>query len=135
MNYQKQYIFDNIMKIDKKLFKINVTKGSGPGGQNKNKVETCVTITHIDSGESETCQKTRSKNKNIEIAYKNLIKKLQQKELIRQHNNKNKKRISSIENSGIIRTYNYAYNEVKDHRTGKKGKLIEILNGNLKLLQ
>ena len=46
----------------------------------------------------------------------------------------NKKRIEAIKNSGVIKTYNYKRNEVKDHRTGKVANLKKILDGNIYLL-
>jgi protein subunit release factor B len=49
----------NLIKMEKKDLKISYTRGSGPGGQHKNKVETCVTVTHLPTGLSERCQDTR----------------------------------------------------------------------------
>ena len=65
------------MNIPDKDFKIKVTKGTGPGGQHKNKTESCVTITHIPTGLKEKCQETRSKIRNIEIAKQRLIQRLE----------------------------------------------------------
>ena len=42
--------------FNKKDYKIEYTKGTGAGGQHKNKVETCVTITHLPTGMKERCQ-------------------------------------------------------------------------------
>jgi protein subunit release factor A len=123
-----------MMKIDKKIFKVDITKGTGAGGQHKNKVETCVTVTHIPSGKKETCQETRSKTKNLETAYTRLFKRLQQDEMKRQHLENNAEKLKMIENAGTIRTYNYQRNEVKDHRSGKTADLKKFLDGNLDLL-
>jgi peptide chain release factor 1 len=122
------------MKINKKIFKIDITKGTGAGGQHKNKVETCVTITHIPSGEKETCQETRYKNKNIEIAYDRLVSRLEEIESAKQHAERNDNRVKAIEENGVIRTYDYKRNLVKDHKTGKTANLKKFLNGELDLL-
>lgn len=115
-------------------FDIRITKGSGPGGQHRNKVETCAIVTHISTGLQEKCEDTRSKNKNIEIAKQRLIKKIEeQKNKIKQEK-KNKKRIEAIHNSKPIRTYNYTRREVYDHRTKIKADLKRVMNGEIDLL-
>ena len=123
------------MKIDKKIYKIDITKGTGAGGQHKNKVETCVTITHIPTGLKETCQETRHKNKNIEIAYDRLQKRLNDIALEEKKRILNEKRNEAIETNGVIRTYNYQRNQVKDHRTGKSASLNKVLDGKIDLLK
>ena len=123
------------MKINKKIFKVDITKGTGAGGQHKNKVETCVTITHIPSGLKETCQETRHKNKNIEIAYERLQKRLKDIALEEKKRILNEKRNEAIETNGVIRTYNYQRNQVKDHRTGKSASLNKVLDGRIDLLK
>jgi len=61
--------------MKKKDFSIRITKSSKPGGQNVNKVETCVIITHVPTGLQEMCQDSRSKNRNLKIAKEDWIKK------------------------------------------------------------
>ena len=61
------------MKINKNIFKVEFTRGTGAGGQHKNKVETCAVVIHIESGEKEKCEDTRYKNKNLEIEWKNTL--------------------------------------------------------------
>ena len=58
---------------------IRITRGTGPGGQHKNKVETCVIITHIPTGLQEKCQDTRSKLKNLELAKERIEEKVKNK--------------------------------------------------------
>lgn len=122
------------MKIDKNIFKVDVTKGTGAGGQHKNKVETCAVITHVQSGLSEKCEETRYKNKNIETAYKRLVKRLQKIAYDEKMEQLNEKRREAIKKNGTIRTYNYQRNTVKDHRTGKTANLKKVLDGHLKLI-
>lgn len=118
-----------------KDFKIEVTKGSGPGGQHKNKVETCVKIIHIPTGVTETCQDTRSKNRNLVIAKKRLVDKLTKLEEVKEQEEKNRLRKERIANPVRIRTYNYQTKRVIDHRTKKQVDLDKIMNGELNLLK
>lgn len=122
------------MNIDKNIFKVEVTKGTGAGGQHKNKVETCAVVIHILSGLSEKCEETRYKNKNIETAYKRLVKRLQKIAYAKKMEERNEKRREAIKKNGTIRTYNFQRNTVKDHRTGKIANLKKVLDGNLKLI-
>jgi len=60
--------------MNKKDITVIYSKGSGPGGQHKNKVETCVTIIHKITGLKEKCEDSRSKLKNYETALQRLKK-------------------------------------------------------------
>lgn len=112
-------------------FKITFTRGSGPGGQHKNKVETCVTITHMPTGLTERCQDTRSKQKNLELAKKRILIKIDEKEQKLIQKKKNELRKKRIQSEKVIRTYNFNRNEVYDHRTKVKANLKQVLNGDL----
>ena len=116
-----------------KEFKIEYTKGSGPGGQHKNKVETCVVITHITTGLQERCQDSRSKNQNEILAKKRLLAKIHQIELDKRDVLKNEQRLDRIKNGRVIRTYNYIRNEVVDHRTKVRSNLKKTMNGELSI--
>lgn len=123
------------MKIDRNIFKVVYSRGTGNGGQNKNKVETCVTITHIESGISEKCEDQRTRGQNEKIAYERLTKRLQLIIKKAKLEELNKERKESIEKAGRIKTYNAQRNEVKDHRTGKVAPMDKVLNGDLDLLK
>jgi protein subunit release factor A len=127
------------MKFNDKDFKVVYTKGSGPGGQHRNKVETACTITHIPTGMTQSCQSTRSKLKNYELALKTLKSKLVALEEAKKHESLNKLRADAVfdDSTGslVIRTYNYKRNEVKDHRTGKKANLQVVLDGKIDLIK
>jgi len=118
------------MKIDKN-FKIEVTRGSGPGGQHKNKVETCVTITHIPTGLKERCQDSRSQHGNIVLAMERLTKKIEDTKTKELNNSNNEKRLFLIKNPKTIRTYNYVRNEVVDHKSKKHYNLKKFMNGKI----
>jgi peptide chain release factor 1 len=98
----------------KKDFKIEWFSGTGPGGQNRNKVQTCCRITHIPSRLKSTGQRDRSRQANFRNAFQSLGEKV--KGWIIQELNKNSPyRQPSNE---TIRTYNYADNRVVDHASG-----------------
>jgi protein subunit release factor A len=122
------------MKLNKD-FKIEITRGSGPGGQHKNKVETCVKITHIPTGITETCQDSRSKLKNLELAKKRILDKLNRIEELKKQEENNNIRLDKIKNPIRIRTYDFKSKRVYDHRTKKQADLYKVLNGELDLLR
>lgn len=118
-----------------KEFKITYTRGTGPGGQHKNKVETCVVITHIPSGMQEKCEETRSKLQNEKLAMTRLLRRIEDEKQRLLDENKNDQRKKLIKNKGNLRTYNYPRNEVVDHRTGKRANLKKVMDGDLDLLK
>jgi len=120
----------NIMAMKKLDLKVEYTKGSGPGGQHKNKVETCVTITHIPTGISQRSQDTRSRSRNYNLAWSRLNCKVkEQRDALKKEQ---EDIIRHSLNTDVIRTYNYARNEVKDHRTGEKHNLKQFMDGKVR---
>jgi len=116
-------------------FKITYTCGSGPGGQHKNKVETCVVITHIPTGLSERCQDTRSKIQNEKLAKERLVKRVTELKVAKTKAKLEESKKNTLREAGRVRTYNYKSKVVTDHRTGKKAPLDKVLNGDLDLLK
>jgi len=95
----------------KKDFKIEWFSGTGPGGQNRNKVQACVRITHILSGITATGQRDRSRATNFRNAFNDLGLKLKpwiEAQLLKDAPERNKV-------TETIRTYHYADNRVTDH--------------------
>jgi len=119
--------------MEEKDLDIKFTRGSGPGGQHKNKVETCVVVTHTPSGLQEKCQDTRSKNQNLNLAKDRLKKKIEQFEAIKLQKKKEERRKKLIQNSRMVRTYNYTRNEVYDHRTKTRHDLKKFMRGEIDL--
>lgn len=112
-------------------FNIRITRGSGPGGQHKNKVETCVIVTHIPTGITEKCQDSRSQHRNKMLAKERVMKRVEALELQKKQDSTNEIRKNLIQNPKVIRTYNYTRNEVIDHRTKKHYPLKEFMNGEI----
>jgi peptide chain release factor 1 len=61
-----------IFSLTRKDFKVDYYKGSGAGGQNRNKRETAVRITHIESGAVGECCEQREQLQNKKIAFDRL---------------------------------------------------------------
>ena len=110
-------------------------RGSGPGGQNINKVNSSVRVTHLPTGISVRIN-GRDQNKNKKEAIKILEKRLQERAQKNQSYKKKARRDQKIKERNIVRTYDYSRGVVKDHRTKKTASLKNILGkGKLDLLR
>jgi peptide chain release factor 1 len=118
-----------------KNVKVEYSKGKGPGGQRKNKVETKVTLTHMPTGITVSID-GRERSKNEKEAYKILRQKLREHAEEERAKKKKESRDARIKNTKIIRTYNFVKGVVIDHRTGKHASLKEVLRkGRIDLLR
>ncbi|MEX0621508.1 MAG: PCRF domain-containing protein [Candidatus Woykebacteria bacterium] len=128
-------ISDREFHLDPKDLKIETYHASGHGGQNVQKVETAVRVTHLPTNVVVTCQSERSQFQNKERALSILRSRIYEAQKAAEKEGvalSRKLQVGTGERSEKIRTYNFPQDRITDHRINKSWHHIEeILAGNL----
>ena len=120
-------------KLKNNDISIKYSRGSGPGGQHRNKTDSCVLMTHIPTGITARID-GRSQHQNKEVAREILESRvLQAKEekLYSKMDKDRRNKIGSGQRGDKIRTYRVRDNIVIDHKSNKKISLRKVLSGKL----
>ena len=125
------------LEVKSEDLRVETFRSSGPGGQNVNKLETAVRVTHLPTGLSVAVQSERSQSQNKEKALQvlkaRLLQRMEQEKIEEISKLKSQKEPGGIEWGSQIRSYVlHPYKMVKDHRTGvESSQPDKVLDGEL----
>jgi len=113
----------------------HVSRSSGPGGQNVNKVNSAIKLEHVPTGITVSMHDEQSQHKNRAKAWRILRSRIYEEEEKKKRAHRDSQRKSMIgsgDRSDKIRTYNFPQNRVTDHRINLSlYSLDKIMNGDM----
>jgi len=114
---------------------VEYLRGTGPGGQNRNKIESACRLTDIATG-IQAYADCRTQATSYRKALAELTNRIAESKLAKKAADKKKHRDAIIHDHTVVRTYNYSRGQVKDHRTDKTASIKDIVEkGKLDLLR
>lgn len=127
----------NAVKLDERDLEEQFTRGSGKGGQHRNKTDTCVILKHRPTGIQVRCDGGRSQTANRETARAALYARLQERGSSKSARGRNDKRRSQVGGGARgdkRRTIALQRDTVTDHVTGKTVRAKDYLRGDVRSL-
>lgn len=118
--------------IDPRDVEIQVARGSGPGGQHRNKTESCVVVKHRPTGVTVRCEETRSQQQNRELALtvlRSRVWEIEQRKRDGERASRRRQQVGSGMRGDKRRTVRTQDGVVNDHVTGRKWTLKKYLRG------
>ena len=112
--------------VDMSQVKESTFKGSGAGGQARNKLETAIRLQH-PSGMVVTCETERSQWQNRQLAWAEMERRLKNQGLVENHERVNSDRNNQLSERGWV--FTQWRNEVVDRSTGKRAQYDAIMKG------
>lgn len=119
----------SVLDRTKADFTVQHIRGSGPGGQHRNKVATGVRITDTITGITASATDSRSQTDNKARAFQKLVRALLAHYEREQHEDEERRQSAGW--SAKIRTYHEPRGVVVDHRTGERRRYIDVLDGDI----
>ena len=115
-----------MIKLRQRDIVFRYTRGQGPGGQHKNKTDSCVIATHTPT-DIEVKVDGRNQHQNKRAAIKELEKRVNEHFEKEKATTRKTRRDAAIKDETRIRTYDFSRGVVTDHRSGKTASIKDIL--------
>lgn len=122
------------VRLDPRDLDVRVARGSGPGGQHRNKTESAVQITHLPTGLQVRCDGERSQHQNRDEAMRvmraRLLRRAQETATAGRAQER-RDQVGSGMRGDKVRTVAVQRDQVVDHRNGKRISVKSFLRGDL----
>ncbi len=123
---------DAEVRLSERDIEVSTTRGSGPGGQNRNKVETCVIVKHLPTGLTVRAESERSQHQNRATAMALLRARLQAAErerIVGDRAEQRRQMLGSGQRGDKRRTIRVQDGTVHDHVTGRRWQFKQYERG------